>query len=299
MKRTRYLILAAMAALALSGCAQKASMSLSMQATAPGGGTPRALGGASARALTTPLVVPVIGKDGSNLGNLTIEEAFAAVKDIQIELDPAQVDSTDEQAQEAELEYTGPFLVDLVGSTVNPDFPAISLLPGSYDEIELSIDKLDGTELGRDGKPLAPAGSPLLGRSIYLKGSYAAVGAASVPFTLAYDIDEGFELSGADAALPLALEGGADNPVIVAFRMRQWFDFSKAKTNPSLIVDFRDLSLSNGAIVLDGTALGKNNAVREVIEENIEESADFGEDGDGDGILSPAEDDDAVDTDDV
>ncbi len=313
MKRSSSILAAlAMAAVfSFSGCAQKATMVIGLQATAPGGGLPRSVEGISARSMSrapaVPLVVPVIGKDGVKHGDLTITEAFMAVKNIQIELEPSQVNSSEEQEQEITVEYPGPFLVNLITGVSNPDFPAIGLLPGAYDEIELAIDRLDGSERAADGTPLASPGSPMYGQSLYLTGRYTGrVGGADytdLPFVLAYDIDESFDLSGTDPVVSMAFESGSLNSIIIAFRLVQWFDFSKAKTNPGLAVDFSALTLGSlggaPAIVLDGSANGSNVAIREVIEENIEESADFGEDADGDGYLSPSEDDDPSDPNDL
>jgi len=301
--RFRWLALVAALVASMSACSQKASMALSMQATAPGGGTPKAIGACSSRALASPLSIPVKGKDGSQLGTLSITVAKVAVKNIQIEMEVSQVNSAEEEEQELEIEFTGPFLVDLVESTVNPAFPTIPLLPGVYDEIELSIARLEGTERGGDGLPLAPAGNPMHKRSLYVQGTYDGLikgtACVQVPFVLAYDMEETFELSGADPALPMVLESGSLMPVIVAFRMVQWFDFSKQKTNPGLAIDFNSLTVSGQGIVLDETAADDFSIIRKVIKDNIKESADFGIDLDGDGILSPAEDDDEVDADDL
>ena len=50
-------------------------------------------------------------------------------------------------------------------------------------------------------------------------------------------------------------------------------------------------------ILLDENASGDNSTIREIIKDNIEESADYGEDEDGSGELE-SDDDDADDEDD-
>ncbi|MBU0928058.1 MAG: hypothetical protein KKA67_09935 [Spirochaetes bacterium] len=303
--------LAIVAALSMAACsAGKSIVTLDVQATVPGGGLPRAstaVAGAS-RAVASPVVIPVMAKDGTTkLGELSLQVATLAIKNIEIEMEPAQVDSQEERDQELEIEFPGTYLVDLLSNSVTPALPDVSLLTGGYDEIELSIDKLDGTELKADGTPLVASGDPMFGRSIYVKGSYTGTikGASYVglPFTLAYDLDEGIELSGADPAVGMVVDSGSLNPIIIAFRLKQWFDFSNTKTNSGLACDLNDIVIGteNGApaILLVEGATGANALIREVIEENIEESADFGIDADGDGILQPDEDDDATDVNDI
>ena len=58
-----------------------------------------------------------------------------------------------------------------------------------------------------------------------------------------------------------------------------------------------DVTDAGPVIVLDETTIGDNATIREIIKDNIEESADYGEDEDGSGELESDEDDDPDDDD--
>lgn len=262
-------------------CDSPSATTLSIQSTKPGLAT---MSNSAQRTLTSsnassPVSIPVIAKDGTAAGTLVLEKAFIAVKEIEIEL---------EGHDDEESEYTGTFLVDLMTNTVTPEFPVINLPDGKYDEIEMEIDKLDGTELDAAGNALAVEGDDMFGRSLYLEGTYHVDSVTSLPFKLAYTSEEEIQLKDENSINSFALTGFTN--LVIAFRMDSWFDFSNSETNPNLEVDFSsiaDLDLAE----LSGLNAAKIK-VMEVIQENLEESADFGVDEDNDGILEEDEDDD-------
>ncbi|MBB6480403.1 hypothetical protein [Spirochaeta isovalerica] len=254
----------------------------SIQATKPG----EAVSGSSSvsssisRVAGSPSVsITVTNKDGSDGGTLTLTKAYMAVKEIEIEL---------EGEDDEESEYSGTYLVDLMNSTVTPDFPAIDLPDGEYDEVQMKIDRLTGTETDDSSNALAVDGDPMFGRSLYLEGTYSPLVGADQPFVLAYTSEEEIQLKDSDSVNSFAISGLSE--LIVAFRMDRWFDFSNPETekNIDLTAIAGDINLleDNGSLSVDELDLMK------VIEKNIEESADFGVDSDDDGILEEDEDDD-------
>lgn len=273
------------------------AVTLDVQATAPATGAPLAAI-VGARAAGDPLVVPVTNADGTEAGTLTLTDARVVLKQIQISQDEGEVDTDEEAAQAAEVEFEGPYVVDLVQNTSTPELPQIEMLPGNYNNIELDLDKIEGDEEDGAGTQLVADTDPLFGNSIYLAGTYTGTtlggSVTDAPFTMTFDLDEEFELSSAGStATGLVVEDGQFNPIIIAFRLVRWFAFNDPETNSGLVTDFRALATVAGpAIVIDETATGDNSTIREIIKANIEQSADYGEDEDGSGNLESDEDDD-------
>jgi len=86
------------------------------------------------------------------------------------------------------------------------------------------------------------------------------------------------------------------NPLIIAFRLNKWFNFSNIETNSNSL-DFNDLTVTTGTsgdeIRLDENVQASlSRQVREVIKDNIKDSADYGKDSDNNGELESDEDDD-------
>lgn len=236
--------------------------------------------------------------NGVVIGTLTLTDARVALKDIELESDD-EIDGED-----LELDFPGPFVVDLIHNTVIPPLDTVIVDSGRYTQIEINLDKIEGDEDDEGGIQLVDPSDPLFGNSIYLEGTYTGATAGdsvtAVPFILSFDFDETFELSGVgDSAVGFIAEEGVVNPIIIAFRLARWFNFSDPETNPDGI-DFNLLTVSQDTsgqpiILLDedaGDISDANDEIREVIEENIEESADYGKDKDGDGELGSDEDDD-------
>ena len=75
--------------------------------------------------------------------------------------------------------------------------------------------------------------------------------------------------------------------LITLFELIDWFRFDNPKTNPDS-VEFSSIASSD--IIVDADSDDSSKSIREVIKENVKESADFGKDEDGDGELSNDED---------
>lgn len=268
---------------------------LAIQSTAPAGSS-----ASPSRAISSNMEIPVTDSLGTQIGTIKLTEALVALKEIELELAEAEADTLEEIEQNSEIEFEGPYIVNLLTDTITPSLDSVDLLPGNYDEIELDLDSIGGEEEDTDGNQLVDPSHPLFGNSIYLNGSYTGATAGGdvtdIPFTYEYDLDKEFELTGSsDTSEGFFIDEGAVNNIIIAFRLVRWFDFSNSETN-SDNYDFSSLVVSTSGsepfILLDKTAEGANKNLREVIEKNIEESADYGEDLDDDGELDSEEDDD-------
>jgi len=268
------------------------AVTLDIQGTVAGSGGPAAAVVAS-RAAGDPLVITITDVSGATSGTLTLTDARINLGEVELEQDDDEIDTS------TEIEFDGPFVVDFVNETVTPDIPQIEMLPGTYDNIKLKLDKVEADDVDASGEPLVADTDPLFGNSIYLAGTYTGTTAGgdvtAIPFSLSFDFDEEFELSGiGDTATGFLLEDGQLNPLIIAFRMTQWFAFDNLETNSDGLIDFGDLVTDAGpVIVLDESSSGDNDTIRDIIKDNIEESADYGEDEDGSGELESDEDDDS------
>jgi len=258
----------------------------------------------------TQVEVSVLGIGGSEIGVLTLTDARVVLKEIKLKTleereseDEAESeseslsrrglsgsddsgDSSDgtEDSSGDEIEFEGPYVVDLVRNESSPSFDTIEIPAGDYREVELKLHKVDGSEKDDDGVQAVGDTDALYDNSVVLSGTYTPTGGSSVTFSFTYDLSEKFELSGATASEGFSVEVGVDNPIIVAFRMAKWFDFTGQS---------KDLSNLVGNISLDESASGDSSAVREAIRDNLKESADYGKDKDGDGRLGSDEDDDS------
>ena len=292
----------------------EAIITLSIQGTKPAS---LAKGLAAWSVQSDSVVLPVKDAAGNLIGTLTINDARLALKEIKLKLAEEEVegkeDSLELEQENDSIKFPGPYIVELIHNTVSPPLDTISIPAGVYKELELKLDKIEGDEDDEDGTPLVDSSDPLFGNSIYIAGTYTGITAGGevtdVPFIISYDLNEKFELTGldsavgvADSAVGMTISDLGVNPIIVAFRMVQWFNFSNPETNDKEL-DFSSLVVTEDAgglpqILLDEDAEDDNKEIRKVIKENIKESADYGKDKDGDGELGSDEDDDPDDEDD-
>ncbi|MBI9104415.1 MAG: hypothetical protein JEY99_18505 [Spirochaetales bacterium] len=275
-------------------------VSLNVIGTVPAGSTSQSVRSINAlsRAVGDPVAIPVFGIAGTEIGTLTLTEVLIALEEIELKMEDAEVDTAEEEEQEIEIEFEGPYIIDLVSEISTPAMADVYLLPGIYDEIELKIAKMEGDEMGEDGiTPMVSETDPLYENSIYITGSYTGETSGGdvvdTPFTFILDLDEEFELTGAgDTSLGYEIVEGQALPLLIAFRLVRWFDFSNTETNEDGVLDFSDVVVVSDEILLDTDQGEVNEAIREIIKENIKESADYGEDEDEDGELASEEDDD-------
>ena len=256
----------------------------------------------SASIASTPTIsLSITGKDGSTIGTATLTQAKIAVKEIQFSMPDSEIDNEAKKEQEDEVEFKGPFIVDLITDSVTPELKPVALIPGTYTGIKLKLDKIEGNETNEDdGSALATEKDSIYQHSIYLEGTYTGtiqqVQYQNIPFTVKYDMDKEINFNTAGTkGFKVALD--SMNNVIVAFNLDDWFNFSNRETNPDQ-VDFSDLTVQTDAngdpfIVIEKTEEQSdvNAAVQEVIEHNLEMSTCYGKDEDHDGQLGNKEDD--------
>lgn len=283
---------------------------------------------ARSSSLVSPTTSQIVVKNaaGVTVGTITLSDARLALKEIKLKLAQEEMDGeaddedgdgeTEEESDDdiAEMledservKYEGPYVVDLLTNASTPSLGEIEMIAGVYKEIEMKLDKIEGDEDDGAGASLIDPTDPLYGNSIYLSGTYTGDTAAGpgtatdVPFVLSFDFDETFELTGAtDTSEGFTVSDSASNPVVIAFRMPKWFNFGSEDALEEGI-DFSQVTIgADGKITLDERAQETsvaNDSIRDVIKENIKESADYGKDSDGDGELGSEEDDDPAEED--
>ena len=236
---------------------------------------------------STALSIPVV-ESSSEVGTLTLTKAWISLDEVEIEKEEVEgIALTEEQQnQQDEIEFDGPFFINLITNESIPSIPSIDLLPGEYEEIELEIEVADEENgLSID----VPADAPELANySLVLEGQYVGlhngVSNQTIDFKLHAAIDEEIELK-ADPSKGLIIDADTMNNLIIAFRLRQWFAFTNSG-------EFSTSALSNDGHILLDSAVDAENSLLKLVLENIKDSADFGEDSDDDGELSSEEDDD-------
>lgn len=276
------------------GCANGSSdqagllgqVSLEIQGTRPAGAA-----ASQKRATTTnPAEIEIRDADGSLQGVISLETALLSLKEIKFKSSEEEDGAAETQSEEDEIAYEGPVMVDLLTNMVTPSLEEIQLAEKTYDSIELKLAKLEGEEEDDSGEPLVDETHPLFGKSVYLSGTYTPDKSTAIPFEMSYELDEEFKLSGGEGSLSID-ESAEINPIIIAFRMARWFVFDNPETNSDSI-SFSDATTVNGELVFTKDIEDPNQKIMEIIKENIKESADYGEDRDGDGELGSDEDDD-------
>lgn len=216
--------------------------------------------------------VKVLGKNGTQIGILRLTQA-------QIALEGIKFKQGKDDAEERET-FSGPYAVDLLSNSTIPSLSKVALSPGKYNDIQLKTHRLEPNQI-----PGISSTHPLLDNSIYVEGDYIPTVGSSVHLVIKVDVSEEFSLfEEGSTAGGAKVDSGSNLSILIAFRLNHWFDFSNQR------YDFSDLSGSNVTIDSKGGEIAKS--IQEILKEKIKNSADFGEDKDSDGKLSPTEDND-------
>ncbi|MGH1469288.1 MAG: hypothetical protein ACRBBP_10500 [Bdellovibrionales bacterium] len=278
----------------ISGCsgdnttAGNPLVALSVQATAPGDLSASSFSKLSLN--TNSILIDVKNSSGVTVGQLNIQSAKIAIKEIEFELESQQA------SEEVEFDFKGPFIVNLLENSISPEFPQVELVEGVYNEVKLKIDKIEGDEVDSNGNPILSPADPLFGNSVVVSGLYTGPtsnqgNVSDMSFEMIFDFDDELELTGVgDTSVGFNLESGL-NRIILAFRTAKWLDFNNLETNESGM-EPAQLEVVGGAISLTVSSVGNNSSIRDVLYKNIKESLDYGKDADGDGVLERNEDDD-------
>ena len=167
---------------------------------------------------------------------------------------------------EGDIEFEGPFVVDLLSHTAKPSIETLSLPAGLYCRVELRLDRLD-----EDEKPQGiDASDAILDNSIRFEGEDKD----GRPFVATLDDNEEFKIENEDDGFFL---GEAGNELFfIVFDLTAWIEN----------VDLASAVDSGGIVYIDKD---NNETLRSTIRSNIKLSARLYRDQNGDGDLSSDE----------
>ncbi len=213
----------------------------------------------------------VVGKNGTSIGTIVMEQAYIVLGGIEFQ------SADNEQENDGEIDFAGPYIVDVLNDSVSPQPQPKNLAEGLYNEIQLKMEKLEEEQAATLGASVAD----LINRSIFIKGQYIDSIGTKKAFTMSFSLDEEFNLVKGGAGINLL--GGLEQQVVIAFNLQSWFDFSNMEKNQDAL-DFSDITAADIVLGEDSDATEKS--LHEMIKENIKGSSEFGKDEDKDGDLS-------------
>ncbi|MEO5600935.1 MAG: hypothetical protein ABIR06_08415 [Cyclobacteriaceae bacterium] len=200
---------------------------------------------ASGRGMATGLIFREILVGVTELEFETLEE-----NELEEENDTQDGENHDGENENEEIEFEGPFVVDLIQGTSTPDFGVADLLPGLYEEMEIEIGPvLDG------------------GISLFIALDLPREGADALKIEYSNSNEMEIEIE-RDAGFHV--DGGALNQFLILFDLDSLFlsiDFNQA------VVD------ADGIIRINASS---NAYLAALIEANLTHALEAGEDEDGD-----------------
>ena len=199
---------------------------------------------ASGRGMATGLIFRQVVLGVTELEFETLEENEAE------DVTDGQDGDDDGENDNEEIEFDGPFEVDLIAGTSTPDFGVANIAPGIYEEMEMEI----GPVLDNGNSVFIAFDIPREGQDT-LKIQYAYTGEIEIEI----EHEGGFQI-----------DGGALNPMLILLdldSLMSGIDFSQA------IAD------SDGIIRLNNTS---NSSLADIIDSNFDSALEGGEDKDHD-----------------
>lgn len=230
----------------------------------------------------TTVSLRIIGYQSSQLAALTVNDTNISTAKVvldRIRFRPFSVCQDDDGEETDDIEFSGPFIVDLLSSSSISGLEEISLPTGQYCRIELVLKKLEGENLPSG----VSASDPMVGRSILIEGSRAD----DTPFEVTTELDEEFKLENTTAGFSVEASDVV-KILFIAFDLDQWFDGIDL-SDPS--IEISTDSNGNPIILINDE---QNQETQERIEDNIKFSADLFEDEDDDEDLDPEEQEDSL-----
>jgi hypothetical protein len=205
---------------------------------------------------------------------ITLTEARIVLKEI--DLEPLVSCQTEEgtirpESIDVEVDFVGPFVVDLLDNTSIPNVDNIQVPPGRYCEVELNFDKLEKENVP-DG--ISPD-DPIVENALLIQGMRQD----GIPFLVRFKEDDRFKLEGRS---PIGFTIAGDRQItqfFVSFDFNTWFTG----------VDLESAVLSDGVILIDDE---NNAALKALIVENIIHSSRLFKDLNNDGVLEDDESND-------
>ncbi len=210
-----------------------------------------------------------LGLSSLTVGSLEVTTARVVLDRIHFRPFAACNDEGDSEGAQ-EIQFDGPFVVDLLNPAVLSGLEDVSLAPGRYCRIEMVFKQTDSSD-------------PILNRSILVIGARAD----GTPFQMSTEVDEEFELK--NETTGFLIEAVSDLAVFfIGFDLDRWF-LGINLFDPSV-----EVSSDPGGEPLILINDDVNEEIQEQIEDNIKISAGLFEDQDGDEDLDLNEEEDSL-----
>lgn len=187
----------------------------------------------------------------------------------EIEFERQDEDMTDETD---DPEFEGPFQFDLLNgdTALSQTIGDVTIPAGIYEGIEFDMHK---------SSELTDTSDPLFDRSIFIAGTIEKSGVPT-DFEMWHDTNEEFFLTGPNGFV--VEEGTKASALVVDFDLENLLFGIDLLSAVELPPGFIDISPDSASAI--------NQNLADLLKDNIDDAADFGEDDDGDGDLSEDED---------
>jgi|JI10StandDraft_1071094.scaffolds.fasta_scaffold236414_2 hypothetical protein len=168
---------------------------------------------------------------GNALTVANVEYTVAKVVVSEIEFELAQ-NCELENEEAGELNYEGPFVVNLLNQKAIPSFDEIKLTDQKYCKFKFKLDQLESDEIPSG----VSSSDPIVDLSVYIEGIYNS----ATPFIVKLDRNEEFELD-SETSAGFSLTSGKLNTVFLVFDLSKLFEG----------IDLSTLTQDAGVIYID------------------------------------------------
>lgn len=195
------------------------------------------------------------------------------------------LDSGDGDCGEGENELNGPFVVDLLTGATTPAMGDLVVAAGNYKKVKIHLDHSQKSDL------IVDTTDPLMGNTLYVKGTYSLPGQDEKPFTLMLKFNEEVEM---ETLAGMQLDAATLNTVLVSIKLDGWLkamDVGGCLAKPEVAA-----SLAGGLIFSEDTEIGRCLDIEKTVKENIRNSFEVEDDDDHDGKRGDSDDDDGKDS---
>lgn len=219
----------------------------------------------------------VSGDDDSCEG----DERMAVLPDSGEDDDVGEGSEDTSGCDETESMLKGPFVVDLLTGTSTPAMGDLSIPAGTYRKVKIHLGH------ARKEDAILDSTDSLMGRTLLVRGTYAAPGQVEKPFTLALKFDEELEM---ENLAGMRLDAATLNSILVSVRIDRWLsdmDVGGCLAKPEMAA-----SLAGGAVISEDSELGRCLDVEKTVKEAFRGSFEVEEDEDHDGHGGDSEEDD-------
>lgn len=194
-------------------------------------------------------------------------------------------DTGDGDCGEGENELKGPFVVDLLTGATLPAMGDLVVAAGTYKKVKIHLDHAQKSD------NMVDSTDPLMGHTLYVKGTYSLPGQEEKPFTLMLKFNEEVEM---ETLAGMQLDAATLNTLLVSIRMDGWLkamDVGGCLAKPEVAA-----SIAGGLIFSEDTEIGRCLDIEKTVKENIRNSFEVEDDDDHDGKRGDSDDDDGKDS---